>query len=92
MSSPPTVTRINPLLTKPMKYSLTPIASCLMLLARPALAAKAAQFDKKKPILVNCHLGSRGDIAAVELARMGFKNVFNLEGGLDAGRRLAITR
>ena len=50
----------------------------------PDFAAKAAQFDKKKPILVNCHLGSRGDIAAAELARMGFKNVFNLEGGLDA--------
>jgi rhodanese-related sulfurtransferase len=50
----------------------------------PEFATKAAQFDKKKPILVNCHLGSRGDIAAAELARMGFKNVFNLEGGLDA--------
>ena len=50
----------------------------------PDFAAKAAQFDKKKPILVNCHLGSRGVIAAAELARMGFKNVFNLEGGLDA--------
>jgi len=50
----------------------------------PEFAAKAAAFDKKKPILVNCHLGSRGDIAAAELARMGFKNVFNLEGGLDA--------
>jgi rhodanese-related sulfurtransferase len=50
----------------------------------PDFAAKAAQFDKKKPILVNCHLGSRGDIAAAELRRLGFKNVFNLEGGLDA--------
>jgi rhodanese-related sulfurtransferase len=50
----------------------------------PDFAAKAAQFDKKKPILVNCHLGSRGVIAAAELSRLGFKNVFNLEGGLDA--------
>jgi rhodanese-related sulfurtransferase len=47
-------------------------------------AAKAAQFDRKKPILVNCHLGSRGVIAAAELSRLGFKSVFNLEGGLDA--------
>ncbi len=50
----------------------------------PDFAAKAAQFDKKKPIMVNCHLGSRGTIAAAELARLGFKYVFNLEGGLDA--------
>lgn len=50
----------------------------------PDFPAKVAQFDKKKPILVNCHVGSRGAIAAAELSRLGFKNVFNLEGGLDA--------
>ena len=50
----------------------------------PDFAAKAAKFDKKKPILVNCHAGSRGAIAAAELARLGFKSVFNLDGGLDA--------
>ena len=50
----------------------------------PDFAAKAEQFDKKKPILVNCHAGSRGAIAAAELARLGFKSVFNLEGGLAA--------
>jgi rhodanese-related sulfurtransferase len=50
----------------------------------PDFPAKAARFDQQKPILVNCHLGSRGAIAAAELARLGFKNVFNLEGGLNA--------
>ena len=50
----------------------------------PDFAAKAAAFDKKKPILVHCHVGSRGAIAAAELARLGFKSVFNLDGGLDA--------
>lgn len=50
----------------------------------PDFATKAAQFDKKKPILVNCHVGSRGAIAAAELARLGFKSIFNLEGGVDA--------
>ena len=50
----------------------------------PDFTARAAQFDKKKPILVNCHVGSRGAIAAAELARLGFKSVFNLEGGVDA--------
>jgi rhodanese-related sulfurtransferase len=50
----------------------------------PDFATKAAQFDKKKPVLVNCHVGSRGAVAAAELARLGFKSVFNLEGGVDA--------
>ncbi|MDB6032080.1 MAG: Rhodanese-like domain, partial [Verrucomicrobiales bacterium] len=31
-----------------------------------------------------CHAGSRGAIASAELAKMGFKTVCNLEGGLDA--------
>jgi rhodanese-related sulfurtransferase len=50
----------------------------------PAFFQKAAQLDKKKTILVNCHSGSRGAIASAELAKMGFKTVCNLEGGLDA--------
>jgi rhodanese-related sulfurtransferase len=50
----------------------------------PDFTAKAAQFDKKQSILVNCHAGSRGAIASAELAKMGFKTVCNLEGGLDA--------
>ena len=50
----------------------------------PDFAAKVAQFDHKKPILVNCHVGSRGAIAAAELGKLGFKSVFNLDGGLDA--------
>jgi rhodanese-related sulfurtransferase len=50
----------------------------------PDFTAKAAQFDKKQTILVNCHAGSRGAIASAELARLGFKTVCNLEGGMDA--------
>jgi rhodanese-related sulfurtransferase len=50
----------------------------------PAFFQKAAQFDKKKTILVNCHAGSRGAIASAELAKMGFKTICNLEGGLAA--------
>jgi rhodanese-related sulfurtransferase len=50
----------------------------------PDFAAKVASFDKKQTILVNCHAGSRGAVASAELARLGFKTVCNLEGGLDA--------
>jgi rhodanese-related sulfurtransferase len=50
----------------------------------PGFAEKVAQFDKSKPILVNCHAGSRGAVASAELARLGFKSVCNLAGGLSA--------
>ena len=50
----------------------------------PGFAEKAAQFDKSRPILVNCHAGSRGDVASAELSKLGFKTVCNLEGGLQA--------
>jgi rhodanese-related sulfurtransferase len=48
------------------------------------LTKKVAGLDKSKPILVNCHAGSRGAIAGAKLAELGFKTVCNLEGGLDA--------
>src|SRR5206468_12670432 len=50
----------------------------------PGFTQKAAQFDKSKTILVNCHAGSRGAIASAQLAKLGFKTVCNLDGGLDA--------
>lgn len=50
----------------------------------PGFAAKVANFDKSKPILVNCHAGSRGAIAAAELSKLGFNTVCNLQGGLAA--------
>jgi rhodanese-related sulfurtransferase len=50
----------------------------------PGFAAKVSDLDKAKPILVNCHAGSRGAIAAAKLAELGFKTVCNLEGGLAA--------
>jgi rhodanese-related sulfurtransferase len=50
----------------------------------PEFTTKAAQFDKKQPILVSCHVGSRGAIAGAELARLGFKAVLNIEGGVAA--------
>ena len=46
-------------------------------------AQKAAQLDKSKPVLVNCHAGIRGARAAALLHELGF-DVKNLEGGLDA--------
>ena len=50
----------------------------------PDFVSKVASFDQQRPILVNCHAGSRGAIASAALAKLGFKTVCNLEGGLQA--------
>lgn len=44
--------------------------------------AKAATFDKTKPIYVYCKIGGRSSKAADKLAAMGFTKVYNLEGGI----------
>jgi rhodanese-related sulfurtransferase len=53
----------------------------------PDFAQKVAHFQKSKTMLVNCHAGARGAIASAELAKLGFKTVCNLEGGLDAWQK-----
>lgn len=46
--------------------------------------ALAAKLDKSKPVLVNCHAGIRGARAAALFTELGFTNVMNLDGGLNA--------
>lgn len=45
-------------------------------------AAKANKYDKSKPIFVYCKVGGRSAKAADKLAEMGFKEIYNLEGGI----------
>lgn len=42
--------------------------------------------DKNKKIIVYCLSGSRSVVAAVELSKLGYKNVFNMTSGLLSWR------
>lgn len=42
---------------------------------------KAKQYDRSKPIFVYCKVGGRSSQAAKKLAELGFKEVYNLDGG-----------
>jgi thioredoxin 1 len=42
----------------------------------------AAKLDKTKPVFVYCKSGVRSNTAAEILAELGFKEVYNMEGGI----------
>ena len=44
-------------------------------------------LDRGTPIVFHCHHGIRTQEAAQQLLREGFRNVYNLEGGIDAWSR-----
>jgi rhodanese-related sulfurtransferase len=45
---------------------------------------KIGKLDKKKPIAVYCAAGGRSGKTAAILTQLGFKQVFDLEGGMTA--------
>lgn len=44
------------------------------------------KLDKNKPVFVYCAVGGRSGKATSILAKKGFKNVYNLAGGINAWR------
>lgn len=47
-------------------------------------AQQITHLDKEKPVMVYCAVGGRSGKAAAKLTEMGFKNVTDLEGGMNA--------
>lgn len=45
---------------------------------------KVSALDKSKPVIVYCAVGGRSAYAADDMAKLGFKNVYNLTGGIRA--------
>ena len=52
------------------------------------LAEKAGSLPKDKPIAVTCSVGNRSSIAASILKMKGFKEVYNVLGGMTAWENL----
>lgn len=49
-------------------------------------AQQIGNLDKSKPVMVYCAAGSRSAGAADQLTKMGFKKVYDLQGGMNAWR------
>jgi len=45
------------------------------------------QLDKNRPVMVYCAVGGRSSAAARMLAERGFRQIIDLQGGIDAWRR-----
>lgn len=50
----------------------------------PLLHDKVSELDKEKPVIVYCAIGGRSRVAAQLLSGLGFKEVYNLKGGIKA--------
>lgn len=57
------------------------------LIPLPALSSRMSDISKETPVAVICRSGSRSHVAAEMLARAGYTNVFNVQGGMIAWRR-----
>ncbi|HYB12093.1 MAG TPA: rhodanese-like domain-containing protein, partial [Myxococcota bacterium] len=56
-------------------------------LLTPELAAEMEGLDKDAVLVFHCHHGGRSQKAAEHFRALGFRNVYNLAGGIDAWSR-----
>jgi rhodanese-related sulfurtransferase len=54
----------------------------------PALSQRYAELPRDKDIVVVCRTGRRSAAAADFLVRAGFKNIYNLVGGMTSYRQI----
>jgi adenylyltransferase/sulfurtransferase len=70
---------------EPYEYEMVNIGGLLMPLSE--LPRRYHELDPEREIVVHCHVGHRSLIALRFLVQAGFRNVKNLEGGIDRWAR-----
>lgn len=72
----------------PEEYAEGHLKGCtLMDFNGPAFRDEVATLDRERPVYVYCRSGARSGRAADIMKEMGFKQVYNLEGGILAWQR-----
>lgn len=51
-----------------------------------SFAQQIGKLDKSKPVMVYCAAGTRSAAAARQMQKMGFRQVYDLDGGINAWR------
>jgi rhodanese-related sulfurtransferase len=54
---------------------------------KPDFKQRLAKLDKAKPVFVYCAAGARSEGAAQALLDLGFKQVYDLQGGMNAWKK-----
>lgn len=68
---------------EPWEHQLGVIAGSLAV-SMGALPAQVEALDPARPVVCICHVGARSAQVALWLSRLGFEEVYNLSGGVDA--------
>jgi rhodanese-related sulfurtransferase len=71
---------------EPWEIATASIAGCVSIPMRD-IPAQSEELDDEAPIVCICHHGARSANVAMFLEQRGFKQVFNLQGGIDAWSR-----
>jgi rhodanese-related sulfurtransferase len=71
---------------EPWEISTASIADCVSIPMRE-IPARSEELDDETPIVCICHHGARSANVAMFLESRGFKQMFNLQGGIDAWSR-----
>jgi rhodanese-related sulfurtransferase len=71
---------------EPHELAVAAVNSCLHI-PMAQIPERVEELDRSKTIVVMCHGGMRSMQVAGYLSHQGFKNVVNLDGGIDAWSR-----
>lgn len=71
---------------EPWEIATASIVGCVPIPMRD-IPARSEELDDEAPIVCICHHGARSANVAMFLESRGFKQVFNLQGGIDAWSR-----
>ena len=82
---PDTVLRLD--VRQPWEYELARIPGSV-LIPLGVLEARVAELDRDRPVAIYCHHGARSMQALRFLQAMGFRQLANLRGGINAYSRL----
>lgn len=72
----------------PEEYAEGHLEGCTLIdFNSPGFQAEIAKLDRNQPVYLYCRSGGRSGRAADMMTDMGFKEVYNLEGGIMAWQR-----
>jgi len=58
-----------------------------ILISMGQISSRSGELPRDQAIIVMCHHGRRSETVAIQLEQIGFNNIYNLNGGINAWSR-----